>query len=313
MPSGSSTCFATDCFGRVMCRSARSANCGNWCAIALGLIEERARVFNRLEKILEGANIKLGAVASTMTGKGVRDMLWALVKGEQDPAEIADLARGRMRSKRAELTEALHGFIGAHQRFMLGEELSHVDELDARLERVDQEITRRMEPYQKQLETLETIPGVGRATAEALLAEIGVDMSRFPTSAHLASWARMCPGLNESAGKRKSGRPGRGNRYLRSALVEAAHHAGRQRGTYLSAQYHRLASRRGAKRAAVAVGHSMLVIAYHILRDGRTYEDLGSNYFDERKEQHVVHHIQRRLERLGYTVDLIGNKIALCF
>ena len=268
------------------------------------LIEERTREFNRLEKVLEGANIKLGAVASTLTGKGVRDMLWALVEGEQDPEHIAELARGRMRSKRAELRQALEGLVGAHQRFMLSEQLGHIEEIDQRIERINTEIGSRMHPFEEQLEALDTIPGVGRRGAEELVAEIGVDMTRFPTSGHLCSWAKMCPGNNQSAGKRKSGRIGRGNRYLRSMLVEAAHVVRRQKGTYLSAQYHRLASRRGSKRAAIAVGHSILVTAYHVLLDGSAYQELGGNYFDEHKERDVVGRLRRRLERLGYEVDL---------
>ena len=268
------------------------------------LIEERTREYNRLEKTLEGANLKLGAVASTLTGKSVRSMLWALVEGQDDPARLADLARGRLRAKRAELVEALQGFVGAHQRFMLSEQLGHLDELDRRIERIDAEVAERMRPFEAEFAALDTIPGWGRCTCEEVIAEIGVDMEVFASDGHLASWARMCPGNNESAGKRKSGRRGKGNRYLRTALVEAARAASRKKGTYLHGQYHRLARRRGSKRAAVAVGHSMLVIAYHLLRDGGVYHDLGANYFDENKEEIVVRQLQRRLERLGYEVGL---------
>lgn len=268
------------------------------------VIEERTREFNRLEKTLEGANIKLGAVASTLTGKSVRRMLWALVEGQQDPEQVADLALGRLKEKHAELVKALHGVIGAHQRFMLREQLGHLDELDGRIERLSAEIAERLRPFEAELTRLESQPGWGRRTTEEVVAEIGLDMSRFASAGHLASWARMCPGTNESAGKRKSGRTGKGNRYLRCALVEAAHAVARRKGTYLHGQYHRLAARRGKKRAAVAVGHSMLVSAYHILRDGVAYQDLGANYFDERKQARVVARLQRRLERLGYAVSL---------
>ena len=268
------------------------------------LIEERSRTFNRLEKVLEGANIKITAVASTITGKGVRDMLHALAEGETDTRRMANMARRRMRSKREELAQALEGVVGPHQRLMLREILGHVDELDASIGRISGEVAERLSPLEEVLQRLETIPGWGRRTGEEVVAEIGFEMNRFPTHKHLASWARMCPGNNESAGKRKSGHTGQGNHWLRSALIEAAHAAGRSKGTYLSAQYHRLAARRGAKRAAVAVGHSMLVIAYHILRDGVVYEELGGNYFDEQKEEHVVRRMQRRLERLGYEVTL---------
>jgi transposase len=269
------------------------------------LIEERTREYNRLEKTLEGANIKLGAVASKMTGKSVREMLWALAHGETDPEAIAAKARGRLKQKHAELVEALEGFIGAHQRFLLAEQLGHLEELDGRIERISREVAERLGPFEAQLTALETIPGVGRRTAEDLVAEIGLEMRRFPTSRHLASWAKLCPGTNASAGKRKSGKTGPGNRYLRTALVEAAHATARKKGSYLHAQYHRLAARRGKKRAAVAVGHSMLVIAYHLLREGGVYEDLGPNYFDEQKEQHVVSRLQHRLERLGYEVTVV--------
>lgn len=268
------------------------------------LIEERTREFNRLEKSLEGANIKLGAVASTLTGKSVRRMLWAIVEGQEDPEPLADLALGRLKDKRPALIKALRGFVGDHVRFMLSEQLGHLDELDGRIERLSAEIAERLRPFEAELARLETMPGWGRRTAEEVTAEIGFDMSRFASAAHLSSWGKMAPGNNESAGKRKSGRTGKGNRYLRCALVEAARAAGRRKGTYLHAQYHRLSARRGKKRAAVAVGHTMLVIAYHILRDGTAYQDLGANYFDERKETRVVARLQRRLERLGYAVSL---------
>lgn len=268
------------------------------------LIEERSREFNRLEKVLEGANVKLGAVASKLTGKSVRSMLEAMVAGESDPEKLAALAQGRLRQKHTELVQALRGIVGAHQRFMLKEQLGHLSELDERIIRLNTEIEERLRPFAPELERLQTIPGVGPTIAQELAAEIGVDMSRFASSQQLAAWAKLVPGNHESAGKRKHGRTGHGNRYLRAALVEAAHAASRKAGTYLHAHYHRLAARRGAKRATVAVAHSILTIAYHLLSRNTTYQDLGSNYFDERKEQQVVQRLQRRLERLGYTVDV---------
>jgi transposase len=268
------------------------------------LIEERSREFNRLEKVLEGANVKLGAVASKLTGKSVRLMLDAMVAGESDPEQLAAFAQGRLRQKRTELVQALRGIIGGHQRFMLKEQLGHLSELDERISRLNAEIEERLRPFEQELERLETIPGVGPTIAQELAAEMGLDMSRFASPQQLAAWAKLAPGNNESAGKRKHGRTGHGNRYLRAALVEAAHAASRKAGTYLHAQYHRLAARRGAKRAAVAVAHSILTIAYHLLSRHTTYHDLGANYFDERKEQQVVQRLQRRLERLGYAVDV---------
>lgn len=268
------------------------------------LIEERAREFNRLEKILEGANIKLGAVASTLTGKSVRLMLKAMVSGESDPDRLADLAKGRLRNKHQELVQALRGLMSAHQRFMLQEQLGHLADLDERILRLDSAIEDRLRPYEADLERLRTIPGVGVRVAQELTAEIGFDMSRFPSAQHLASWAKLSPGNNITAGKRKHGRTGHGNRYLRTALTEAAHAAGRKAGTYLYAQYHRLASRRGKKRATIAVAHSILTIAYHLLSRKTEYQDLGANYFDALKEDTVVQHLRHRLEKLGYEVDL---------
>lgn len=268
------------------------------------LIEERSREFNRVEKVLEGANVKLGAVASKLTGKSVRLMLDAMVAGEDDPEKLAAFAQGRLRQKHTELVQALRGIIGEHQRFLLKEQLGHLSELDQRITRLNAEVEERLRPFEQELERLQTIPGVGPTIAQELAAEIGLDMSRFASPQQLAAWAKLAPGNNESAGKRKHGRTGHGNRYLRTALVEAAHAASRKAGTYLHAQYHRLAARRGAKRAAVAVAHSILTIAYYLLSRHTTYQDLGANYFDEYKEQQVVKRLQHRLERLGYTVDV---------
>ena len=208
-----------------------------------------------------------------------------------------------MRTKRAALEEALEGRMGAHQRFTLGVMLRHIGELDRNIEDVSAEIERRLAPNESAIARLVTIPGIGRRTAETLLAEIGSDMSRFPSARHLASWAGMCPGNHESAGKRASGRTRKGSPWLRGALVDAAHAAGRTR-TYLGAQYHRLAARRGAKRAAVAVGHSLIVIAYAILARSTTFTDLGVNYFDERDRDQVRRRLTRRLETLGYQVSV---------
>ena len=268
------------------------------------LIQERTRELNRIEKVLEGANIKLSTVASTMTGKSVREMLRGLLEGKTDPVGLAERARGRMRAKRETLVRALTGTIGSHQRFMLGEQLAHLEELEQRIGRVSREVEQRLGPFEEVLRQLETIPGVGRRVAEVVLSEIGLDMSRFPSAGHLASWAKLSPGNHESAGKRKSGRTGHGSKHLRTALVEAAQAASRRRGTYLSAQYHRLAGRRGKKRAAVAVAHSMLVIIYHLLRDGGEYRELGGSYFDALKEERVVRRLEKRLKSLGYEVVL---------
>jgi len=268
------------------------------------LIRERSNEVNRVQKVREGANIKLASVATDVMGKSGRAMLEAMVAGTTDPKVLAALAKGRLQDKQPELEQALQGLVGPHQRLLLSTQLRHIDFLDREIETLSEEIAERMRPFEEALGRLETIPGVGRRTAEVLAAEIGMDMSRFPTAAHLASWAGMCPGNNESAGKRKSGRTRKGSPWLREALTEAARAAARTRNTYLSAQYHRLAARRGAKRAAVAVGHTILIIAYHILKGGTTYKDLGANYFDERDKVATVRRAMRRLESLGYKVTV---------
>jgi transposase len=268
------------------------------------LVEERGREAQRLHKTLEGANVKLGAVASDILGVSGRAMLTAIVEGRDDPEALASLARGRLRDRHARLAAALRGLIGPHQRRLLASQLRHVDFLDAEIADLSAEIEERMRPFEPAIELAATTPGIGRRSAEAILAEIGTDMGRFPSDRHLASWARMCPGMDESAGKRGSGATGPGNRWLRSALIEAAHSAARTKHTYLAAQYRRLAGRRGANRAAVAVGHTILVALYHMLRDGIGYEDLGATWFDERDRRATVRHAVRRLEALGYRVTL---------
>jgi transposase len=268
------------------------------------LVRERAAAVNRLQKTLEGANIKLASVASDVLGLSGRRMLEALVAGGTDPAAVADLARGKLRAKLPQLERALAGRFAAHQRFLVAEQLAHLDYLDEALARLDAEIAERVRPVEEAIERLDTIPGVGRRTAEVLVAEIGTDLARFPTAAHLASWAGMCPGNHESAGKRQSGKTRKGDAWLRAALVEAAHAAARTKGTYLAAQYRRLAGRRGKKKALVAVGHSILVIAYHLLHHACPYAELGGAYFEERDRLAVERRLVRRLEGLGYKVTL---------
>jgi transposase len=268
------------------------------------LVQERAAEVNRLQKTLEGANVKLASVATDIMGKSARQMLKALIAGSTDASEMARLAKGKLRAKIPQLEQALRGCFGAHQRFLVAQQLAHIDFLEETIERLSAQIAERVRPFEEVIERLETIPGVGRRTAEAILAEIGPEVSRFPTAGHLASWAGMCPGNNESGGKRRSGTTTKGNPWLRAALVEAAKAAGRTKETYLSAQYRRLATRRGKKRAAVAVGHTILVIAYHLLKHSRSYEELGGEYFDKRDRQAVERRLVRRLEGLGYKVSL---------
>ncbi|HEV2122970.1 MAG TPA: IS110 family transposase [Chloroflexota bacterium] len=268
------------------------------------LLRERAAEVNRLQKTLEGANIKLGSVASDVMGKSGRAMLAALIAGETDVTRLADLAQRQLREKRPALQRALTGCLGAHQRFLLAQQLAHIEFLETSIAQVSAEIAERLRPDEDAIVRLDAIPGVGRRTAETLVAEVGTDMTRFPSAGHLASWAGMCPGNNESGGKRKSGKTRKGSPWLRSAIVEAAQAAGHTRRTYLGAQYQRLAARRGKKRATVAVGHSILVSAYHLLRQPSEYRELGAHYFDARDHQAVQRRLLRRLEQLGLKVTV---------
>jgi transposase len=309
------------------------------------LVEERAREVNRLQKTLEDTNLKLGDVVSDVMGKAAQMILGAVAAGETDPTQLAAFAVGRVKASQADLERALTGNVTSHHRFMLQEHLHQIATLDAAIRRVSDEIARRFTPPEPAMPTsadepqmdepscappqgaqatplsspltwptalacVSSIPGVSERATHTILAEIGVRMQQFPSASHLASWAGVCPGNNESAGKRLSGTTRHGNRWLCGVLVQAAHAAAHTKDTYLAAQYRRIASRRGSKRAAIAVAHSILVIIYHLLRDGTTYQDLGANYFDERERQSVEHRLVHRLERLGYQVTLQSPAIA---
>lgn len=268
------------------------------------LSEERARTVNRLQKTLEDTNIKLACVASDLMGKSARDMLAALLAGEEKSAVLAQLARGKMRAKREVLEQALQGHVAAHHRLLLTEQLALIDYLDEAIERISEEIAKRLRPFETQLRHLETIPGIKRRLAEVILSEIGPEMNRFPSAQHLASWAGMCPGNRESGDKRLSGKTRKGSPYLHSALVETAQAASRWKDCDLSAQFHRLLIRRGGKKAIIAGGHTLLVIVYHVLKDERDYQELGGNYFDEWDHQALQKRLVHRLEKLGYEVTL---------
>lgn len=267
------------------------------------LIDERSAEINRLQKTLEGANIKLASVASNVVGKSGREILNELVAGSTNASLMAELAKGRLRAKLPQLERALVGRFGTHQRFLVAQQLAHIDFLDDLIAQVDAQVAEREHPFDEAIERLDAIPGFGRRTAENLIAEIGTDMTQFPTAKHLASWAHMCPGNNESAGKRKTASTGHGNPWLRRLLTQSAQAAGHTR-SYLGAQYRRLAVRRGKKKAVMAVGHSQLVIAYHMLRLPVAYADLGPNYFDERRSEVLQRQLVGRLEKLGYDVQL---------
>ena len=269
------------------------------------LIEERTAHVNRLQKALESANIKLAAVASDVTGVSARAMLAGLVGGPAEPAALADLAVGRLRDKLPALERALAGRFGDHHRYLVPRILAAIDFLDGEVADLDARIAELERPFAETVERLDAIPGVGRRVAESLVAELGPTVDRFPSDRHLASWAGLCPGNHESGGKRLSGRTRKGNRALRRALVQAAHAAGRARRTYLGAQYRRLAARRGAKRAAVAVAHSILVITYHLLLDPTSsFHELGPDYSDRRNTDATKRRLVARLEHLGFDVEL---------
>lgn len=268
------------------------------------LVQGRSAVANRVQKVLEDANIKLASVATDILGHSGRAMLDAMVSGQTDVTILADMARGRMREKIPRLQLALAGYITGHHRMLLRELLDQIDFLDGKIFALETEIWRQSKPFEEAIRLWTTIPGVDRLLAATLIAEIGVDMGQFPSAGHLASWAGLCPGNNESGGKRKSGKLRHGNPWLRSVLCQAAWAASRTKKTYLSAQFHRLAARRGGKRANIAVAHTILVIAYHILKEKRPYEELGGDYFDRIRADGLKRYYVRRLQGLGLEVTI---------
>ncbi len=269
------------------------------------LIHTRCDVTKRVQKVLEDGNIKLSSVATDVLGGSGWAMIEALIGGESDAEAMAELARGRLRAKIPALREALHGRVTEHHRFLLRGLLDQVTQLNGQIERLSARIDEVLPSGYRDARTrLATIPGFGEHVAECVLAEVGADMSVFPTAAHLASWAGMCPGQRQSAGKHGSGRTRHGNTWLRTVLVQAAWAASHTKNTYLSAQFHRLVGRRGKKRALVAVAHTQLVIVYHLLKSGTEYRELGSDYFDRLDAERATRKLVHRLEQLGHTVTL---------
>lgn len=267
-------------------------------------IEDRAQEVNRLLRLLEDAGIKLASVATDVMGVSGRAMLAALLQGQSDPAALADLARGRLRQKLPALRAALQGRFRTHHAFLLMQILAKIEFLEETIERLSTAIDEQLRPFEADVERLMTIPGVARRTATTIFAETGGDMTRFPTAAHLCSWAAICPGQNESAGKRRTSKLRDGNRYLRGALLEAGLAATRAKGTALQARYARVKRHRGHKRAAVATAHQILEISYYLLRDTVTYRELGADYFDRRDRERTMRRNVKQLEALGYTVTL---------
>lgn len=276
------------------------------------LVEEYNRIHNRIHKVLEDANIKLDTVASDILGVTGRGIIRSILAGHEDPGWLADKARSRLRKKQAELRLVLKGRIRDHHRFLLQGLMEEIEYVESRIARVEAEIERRLEPFQPDIERLCTIPGIDRITAWTLLSEFGTDMTQFPDAAHAASWAGLCPGNNESAGKRKSNRTRKGNRWLRRALCQAAWAVAHSKRNYLTAVFYRRAARHGVRKAVVATAHQLLVIIYHMLRDKSPYRDLGGDYFDQLNPEKTKRKLTRRIERLGYEVVLKPTQTSTC-
>ncbi len=274
-------------------------------------VRGRATLVNRVQKVLESTNLKLTAVVSNVAGVSGRAILAALLAGQTDVAALADLAKGKLRKKRDELERALSGRLEPHHRFLLSELLAQIDGLDETIARFDAEIARlcAVNEEEQVVELLDTIPGIGRAMAELLVAEVGLDMRKFPTPAHLAAWAGVAPGSNESAGRQRSGRTRKGNAWLKTALVQAAHGAARTKGTALAAQYKRIAARRGTRRAIMAVAHRLLVIAYHVIARREPYHELGADYLERRRPAAAVDRLVQRLRQLGVEVTVTAGAL----
>ena len=267
-------------------------------------VRERSGHVQRIQKTLEDANIKLDSVITDIVGLSGRRMIEALIDGQTDPEALAALAHGRIHARKEELEAALRGRVKAHHRFMLRLHMNHLEALDAAIACIDQEVSAQLEPFRVAVEMLTTIPGISSLAAEVMVSEIGIDMSRFKTAGHLISWAGLCPRNDESAGKRRSTRMKKGAPWLKTTLIQCAWAASRTKGSYLQAQYLRIRSRRGPKKAVGAVAASMLTAAYHMLKNGTLYEDLGANHFNHRDKRNQALRLVSRLQNLGFAVQI---------
>ena len=274
------------------------------------LVQQRASCIQRIQKVLEDANIKLSSVATDVVGKSGWDMLCRLIEGETDAEKMADLARGRLKSKKEQLIPALEGRVTDHHRFLLRQHMKQIEFLDTMIEQFDQRIDEQVRPFFEFIPLLDTIPGINETAAAAVIAELGVNMEQFPDEHHLSSWSGICPGNNESAGKHRSGKTRHGSKWLRSLLVEIAWSASRKKGSYFRSQFRRLAARRGKKRAVVAVAHSILIVIYHVMKHKVPYQELGENFFDKLNGRRLTTYYRRRLQNLGYDVVLQPRELA---
>lgn len=268
------------------------------------LIEERCRETNRLQKILEGANIKLDSVVKDINGKSARKLLEKIIANEMpDSGEVSQMIHGRMRPKLDQLMKAIDGITTPLQRKLLAQIIDHIDDLNRRVTSLDEMVKEYIAEYETAIAAIDEIPGIARRSAEVILAEIGTDMDRFPSAAHLCSWAGVCPGNHQSAGKRKHGKTTKGNKTLKSILTQCAKAARTSKDSYFSAQYQRIAARRGKNRATVAVAHSMLIAIYHVLKNNVPFHDLGSDYYDTFNREHKIKSYLKRLQALGWLPD----------
>jgi transposase len=272
------------------------------------LTHEMSAVANRIHEVLEDANIKIGAVATDILGKSCRDMIQAMIEGEESSDQTAELARGKLRSKIPQLRLALEGNITEHHRFVLKQLMDQLNYLEGQIETFSQRIEEISRPFEEAIDAVVQLPGFKRHGAENVISEIGCKMDQFPSDGHLSAWAGMCPGNNKTGGKSKSGKTNKGSRWLRGSLIQAAWAASKKKGSYFQARYKRLAARRGKKRALVAVGHSPLVAIFHLIKEKNGYDELGSDFFDRLNSKRLVPYLVKRLGNLGYEVNLVPHE-----